>query len=125
MLCGGKQVQRLAWDHCAPDGLAEREVLTVQKVWGGGREVVQGTSATADCGLQGFWILSQLGPGSRQVGNILAVLEMIGPQNLFQRTVGNPQGRVKPLCKVRMSESFTGLQAGRRGCLGRCTPVGQ
>lgn len=100
--------------------------ITVQKVWDEEGEVVQDTSATADHGLQGFWIPSQPGPGSRQVGNNLTVLEMIEPQNLFQRTVGNPQGRTKSsLRRVRMSESFTGLRAGRRGCSGRCTQAGQ
>lgn len=108
------------------DGTGRAEAGTggviVQKVWGEEGDVVQATSVTADRGLQGFWIPSQLGTGAWQVGNNLALLEMIEPQNLFQRKVGNPQDRDKPfLCRVGTSESFPGSPAGRRRCLGSHT----
>lgn len=40
--------------------------------------------------------------------------------------LGTPQGRVKPSpCRVEPLESFTGLKAGGRGCLGSCIWIGQ
>lgn len=87
----GRQAwQRLAWDHCPSEGLAKGGASLPRRcgVGRGGFPFVQRTNATADHGWQGFWIPSQLGPGSRQVGNNLVVLEMIEPQSPFQKTAG-------------------------------------
>lgn len=78
---GGQAGQRLTWDHCTLGGLAE-EVASLPRRYGEG----EGHECHSRAWLAR--ILYSFPTGPEQVGTHLAILEIIKPQNLFQRIAG-------------------------------------